>query len=317
MAKILANDGIAAKGRSLLEQAGHEVTDRKYSQEELFSVLPGFDAVLVRSATKIRKELIDACPNLRLIGRGGVGLDNIDMDYARGKGIEVVNTPAASSRSVAELVLAHLLTGLRFLHQTNRKMPLEGNTNFKGLKKACSKGHEALSKTIGIIGFGRIGQSLASMSLGLGMKVLAYDPFVREAEIALPVSGLNDKVMVTVQTVSMDQLLAESDFISLHVPATDKPVVDAAAFAKMKDGVALINAARGGVVDEIALLDALNSGKVAFAGIDVFENEPEPRKELLEHPNVSLSPHIGASTVEAQDNVWTEMAEKVIAFFNQ
>ncbi|WP_028297075.1 D-2-hydroxyacid dehydrogenase [Olivibacter sitiensis] len=310
--KILANDGIDAVGKQLLEAAGFTVDTQHIAQEELADKLKSYDAITVRSATKVRKELIDACPNLKLIGRGGVGMDNIDVDYARSKGITVVNTPAASSLSVAELVFAHLFTGVRFLYDSNRKMPVEGNTAFAKLKKAYGAGVELRGKTLGIIGFGRIGHETARVALGLGMNVLVHDLFAATASISLTLSG-GIQVEVPVHAASLDELLSQSDFISLHVPYKDRPLIGKEEFDKMKDGAAIVNAARGGVVDEEALLDALNSGKLAFAGLDVFENEPTPREEILKHPRISLTPHIGAATNEAQERIGVELANLIIA----
>ncbi len=312
MAKILINDGIHATGLKKLQDAGFEVSTDKIDQENLMEQLPNYDAICVRSATKVRQALIDNCPNLKVIGRGGVGLDNIDVDYARSKDIHVVNTPAASSRSVAELVFAHLFSVSRSLYQANRQMPEDGDNNFKGLKKAYSKGFELEGKTLGVIGFGRIGQQTARLALGVGMDVVASDPFVETAKIDLGKFG-----EVNVQTSSMDQLLAEADVITLHIPFTGKAVLSTEEFAKMKDGVVLINAARGGTVDEDALLEALDNGKVAAAGLDVFENEPSPRQDLLQHPRLSLSPHIGASTNEAQEKIGIELADQLIALLNK
>ncbi len=316
MIKILANDGIDPIGKTLLEKAGFQVVTVTVPQDQLASALQHYDALTVRSATKVRKELIDACPNLRLIGRGGVGMDNIDVEYARSKGIAVVNTPAASSLSVAELVFAHLFTGIRFLQDANRKMPMEGNTRFNDLKKAYAKGIELRGKTIGIIGFGRIGRETAKIALGLGMDVLAYDFNEVPATLTLQLSG-NTNVEVPIKRASLDQLFSQSDFISLHVPYSEKPVIGKAEFELIKTGAGLVNCSRGGTVDEQALLQALDSGKLAFAGLDVFENEPTPLQTLLSHPKVSLTPHIGASTNEAQERIGTELANLIIDFFKQ
>lgn len=316
MIKILANDGIDPIGKALLEQAGFQVDTQTIPQEQLAQALQNYDAITVRSATKVRKELIDACPNLKLIGRGGVGMDNIDVDYAKTKGLAVVNTPAASSLSVAELVFAHLFTGIRFLQDANRKMPVSGATQFNDLKKAYAKGIELRGKTIGIIGFGRIGRETAKIALGLGMEVLAYDLFDVPATLTLELAG-NIKVEVPVQSVSLSDLISQADFISLHVPFADQPVLGKAEFEQMKTGTALVNCSRGGTVDEPALIEALNSGKLAFAGLDVFENEPTPLAELLAHPKISLTPHIGASTNEAQERIGTELANLIIDFFKK
>lgn len=311
--KILANDGIDAQGKALLEKAGFTVVTEKVAQENLIATIneQNYVGLTVRSATKVRKDVIDACPNLKLIGRGGVGMDNIDVDYARSKGLDVVNTPAASSHSVAELVFAHLFNSVRFLYDSNRQMPVNGETQFEVLKKKYAKGAELKGKTIGIIGFGRIGQAVAKIALGCGMKVLAYDPFLQEVLLYLDIHGVTEKISVKINTVPLEKLLKESDFITLHVPGGK--VITANELAIMKDGVCLVNAARGGVIDEADLIVALNSGKVAHAALDVFENEPTPKKELLTHPKISLTPHIGAATEEAQERIGIELAELIIA----
>jgi len=310
--KILANDGLSQSGIDALTQDGFEVLTTNVAQEQLADFINQNDilGLLVRSATTARKELIDACPGLKLIGRGGVGMDNIDVEYAKSKGINIINTPAASSASVAELVFAHLYGGVRFLYNSNRNMPLEGEANFKGLKKAYAKGVELRGKTLGIIGFGRIGQEVAKIGLGVGMKIIASDKFIEQANITVALST-GDQVEVTIKTQSFDQLIAKSDFISLHVPAQKSYVIDAAVLAKMKDGAGIINAARGGVIDEVALVDALDSGKLSFAALDTFENEPKPEIKLLMHDKISLTPHIGAATLEAQDRIGEELASQI------
>lgn len=316
MVKILANDGIHPDGKLLLEEAGYQVDTTKVSKEDLPSVLPNYDVVIVRSATKIRKALIDLCPNLKIIARAGVGLDNIDVAYAKSKGIRVMNTPAASSQSVAELTFGHLFTLARSLHTSNREMPSKGDTHFKKLKKSFSKGFELKGKTLGVIGCGRIGQAVIRMALGLGMNILPVDLIYDELKIDLKIFSIEDMALsLTVRTVEWETMLAKSDFITLHIPFTGKPVLSTNEFNQMKDGVVLINASRGGTVDEAALLEALESGKVLAAGLDVYENEPTPKQALLQHPNVSLTPHIGASTLEAQSNIGLELADKIIAFY--
>ncbi|MGJ1430415.1 D-2-hydroxyacid dehydrogenase [Sphingobacterium spiritivorum] len=309
--KILANDGIDPIGKKLLEDAGFEVDTNHIPQEELAAKLNNYDAITVRSATKVRQALIDACPNIKVIGRGGVGMDNIDVDYARSKGIAVINTPAASSLSVAELVFAHLLNGVRFLFDANRKMPVEGSTNFAGLKKAYAKGIELRGKTIGIVGFGRIGRETAKIALGLGMDVVFSDLYDGPASLELSLSG-GIKVEVPVRQVGLQELFSVSDFISLHVPFTDKPVIGKEEFPLLKDGVALVNASRGGVIDELALIEALDTGKVSFAALDVFDDEPAPRAGILQHAKISLTPHIGAATNEAQERIGEELATLII-----
>ena len=312
--KVLANDGLDQSGIDGLQKAGFEVITAKVPQEELINYINENQVrtLLVRSATKVRKDIIDACPSLKIIGRGGVGMDNIDVEYAREKGINVINTPAASSASVAELVFAHLFSGCRFLTDSNRKMPVEGDSKFSELKKAYTKGVELRGKTIGIIGFGRIGQEVAKMALGLGMRVLAVDNFTEK--VNLKVEFFNGQsVDFEIKTQSKEDVLKEADFVTLHVPAQKEFVIGQKEFDLMKNGAALVNCARGGVVDEEALLKALDSGKLAFAGLDVFINEPTPAKSILSHPKISLTPHTGASTNEAQDRIGISLAEQIIS----
>lgn len=316
MIKILANDGIDPVGKQMLEEAGFSVDTNNIPQDQLPEKLQAYDAITVRSATKVRKALIDACPNLKLVGRGGVGVDNIDVEYAKEKGIAVYNTPASSSLSVAELVFGHLFTGVRFLQDSNRKMPVEGNTKFNDLKKAYAKGVELRGKKLGILGFGRIGREVAKVAIGVGMEVLAYDlyPFNPEVEVTL---GGGITVKAQVKTASAEEIIIESDFITLHTPFIEKPILGAEEFAKVKKGVGIINCSRGGLIDELALVDALNSGKVSFAGLDVYDNEPTPRQEILSHPKISLTPHIGAATNEAQERIGVELATLIINHFKK
>ncbi len=310
--KVLANDGISNSGIEALKKSGFEVITTKVAQEQVANYINAnqVSVVLVRSATKIKKDIIDACPSLKIIGRGGVGMDNIDVEYARNKGIHVINTPASSSESVAELVFAHLFSGVRFLHDSNRNMPLEGDTNFNGLKKAYANGIELRGKTIGIIGFGRIGQAVAKMALGLGMKVIASDKFVGKA--AIKVDFYNGQfINVEIETEPLEDVLKHADFITLHVPAQDGYIITKNEIATMKDTVGIVNCARGGVINEVDLIEALDNNKVLFAGLDVFENEPTPEMRILMHPKISLTPHIGAATDEAQDRIGTELAEQI------
>lgn len=317
MIKILANDGIHEDGLSLLEEAGYQVDTKKIPQEELPRHVAPYDVIIVRSATKVTKEIIDACPNLKIIARGGVGLDNIDVDYAREKNIMVMNTPASSSQAVAELTFAHMFTLARHLHHANRALPVRGTTDFKNLKNTYSDGVQLRGKTLGILGFGRIGREVARIGVALGMHVMPVDLVVDEVEIDINVYNSSDvSLSVRVHTCEMEDMLAKSDFITLHVPFSGgRALISYDEIAKMKDGVFLINAARGGAVDEQALLDSLKSGKVAGAGLDVFDDEPKPKKELMEHPKISLTPHIGASTQEAQGLIGLELADRILAFF--
>lgn len=310
---VLANDGIAPIGKKQLEEAGFTVITETVPQENLISEIneKNYVAILVRSATKVRKDIIDSCPNLKLIGRGGVGMDNIDVEYARNKGLHVINTPAASSQSVAEQVMAHLFGLARSLYDSNREMPIKGSSEFKSLKKKYAKGIELRGKILGVIGIGRIGQATIKYALGCGMDIIAYDPYMKEATIDVEVA--NQSVSINIKTSPFDDLLTKSDFITLHIPAQadGKAVIGNDEFKKMKDGVMLVNAARGGVIDEDALIANLNSGKVAAAALDVFVNEPNPREDLVKHPKISLTPHTGAATLEAQDRIGEELASQI------
>ena len=311
--KVLANDGVSQSGITALEKAGYEVLTTTVAQEQLQNYINDNDisVLLVRSATKVRKDIIDNCPGLKIIGRGGVGMDNIDVEYAREKGIHVINTPAASSHSVAELVFGHFYGLARFLHNSNRDMPLEGDKNFKSLKKAYAKGIELKGKTLGVIGFGRIGQATAKIGIGAGMNVVAYDPFIEETNLDLDFYD-GQKVSFNIKTTSKEDVLKNADFITLHVPAQKEYVIDEKDFQLMKDGVILANAARGGVVNEVALVKAIESGKVARAALDVFEKEPQPEVQLLMNSSLSLTPHTGAATNEAQDRIGVELADQIV-----
>lgn len=313
MKNVLANDGLEQSGIDALTAKGFHVETNKVLQDQLADYINEHQVktLLVRSATQVRKELIDQCPSLEIIGRGGVGMDNIDVDYARSKGLHVINTPAASSGSVAELVFAHLFSGARFLEESNRKMPVVGDTEFSKLKKAYAEGIELRGKTIGIIGMGRIGQEVARIALGLGMRVIAADTNIGKASIKVKFYN-NQFINVDIETEPLEDVLKHADFITLHIPAQkDGFVIGAHEFSKMKTGAAVVNCSRGGVIDENALIEALDSGKVAFAGLDVFINEPTPSKAILNHAKISLTPHTGASTVEAQDRIALSLAEQI------
>lgn len=319
MTKVLVNDGISQVGIDALTAKGFNVVTDKVNQEDLITTInsENYEVLLVRSATTVRKDMIDACPNLKIIGRCGVGMDNIDMKYAREKGINVINTPAASSSSVAELVFAHLFGMVRFLFDSNRQMPLSGDSDFKGLKKSYAGGRELVGKTLGIIGFGRIGKEVAKRAIGLGMNVMAHDKFVAEANITLEFFN-GDKKSFTIETKSIEEVLKNSDFITLHIPKIgDKAVIGAEEIGMMKTGAGIINAARGGVVDETALMFALDKKKLAYAGLDVFDNEPNPSIHICMHNAISLTPHIGAATLEAQDRIGTELANQIATYFGE
>ncbi len=316
--KVLANDGISESGIKALEAGGFDVITTKVAQEQVANYINEnkIEVILVRSATKVRRDIIDNCPLLKIIGRGGVGMDNIDVDYARSKGINVINTPASSSESVAELVFAHLFSGVRFLHDSNRNMPLEGDSKFENLKKAYANGIELRGKTLGIIGFGRIGQAVAKMAFGLGMNVIATDKFIENAIIKVDFFN-GQSINIALSTQPIEEVLKNADFITLHVPAQEGYLIGSNEFSLMKDNVGIINCSRGGIIDEIALIDALDSEKVLFAGLDVFENEPTPEIRILMHPKISLTPHIGAATLEAQDRIGTELADQVITLMKK
>lgn len=314
--KILANDGISDLGKQLLEEAGFTVITEKIDQNNLIQAVneQNIEMILVRSATTVRKEVIDACPCIKLVGRGGVGMDNIDVAYAREKGVTVINTPASSSQSVAELVMGQLFSISRSLQDSFKNME---TNDFSQLKKKFAKGVELRGKTLGIIGFGRIGQSLASYALGAGMDVIATDHHTFTVDIPVQI-GTKNSVNVSISTgSSIEYLLENSDYISIHVPkqADGSAVISKKEFALMKKGVRIVNSARGGVINEADLLEALNSGKVAAAALDVYDNEPSPKKELLTHPNIACTPHIGAATLEAQDRIGEELASLIIGQF--
>lgn len=316
--KILANDGLSQSGVKTLENAGFDVLMVHVAQEQLENYINEhkIDVLLVRSATQVRKNIIDNCPSLKIIGRGGVGMDNIDVEYATKNGVKVINTPAASSESVAELVFAHLFGSVRFLPDSNRNMPLDGDTRFKEMKKNYSAGRELRGKTLGIIGFGRIGRQVAKIALGCGMKVIASDHEVGEADITLSFYD-GQEVTLQIKTAPIDTLIKDSDFISIHVPSQSGYLIGKEEISKMKNGVGIVNAARGGILNENALLEAIEDGKVSFAALDVFENEPKPAVRVLMNDKISLTPHIGSSTNEAQDRIGIELAEQIISIFKK
>lgn len=311
--KILANDGIDAKGQAALEAMGCTVLTEKVNQDALAGFIQNenIDGLLVRSATTARKELIDACPNLKFIGRGGVGIDNIDAVYAREKGVDVFNTPASSSASVAELVMAMMFASNRFLYQAGGAMPVNGEETFEVLKKNYGKGKEVKGKTLGIVGLGRIGISLAEYALGCGMRVLFFDRTKEEETVTLSINGSPYEVKLNVS--SFEEVLRESDFISVHVPKqpNGSSVIGATEFAQMKKNAVVVNTSRGGTIHEGELIEALDNGVIAGACLDVFESEPRPNVALLKHSKIITTPHIGAATAEAQERIGLEIAENV------
>lgn len=311
---VLANDGLSKAGEQLLKDAGIEILEAKVSQEHLINFINEnkVEVLLVRSATKVRKDLIDACPGLKIVGRGGVGMDNIDVEYAIEKGIYVINTPKASCRSVAEMVFAHFFSLARFLHESNRLMPLEGETHFKALKKSFSSAVELEGKTLGVIGFGGIGQEVVKIGISLGMKVKVLTRKPKTETVTLQFFD-GQKVDFKISSDNnTDKFLKDLDFLSINTPKTTEYIIDTPQFEKMKDGIFIVNTARGGVINEVTLLDSIESGKVAGAALDVFENEPNPELALLMNPNLSLSPHLGGNTQDAQQKIGKELAEQII-----
>lgn len=313
--KILINDGLAPIAIEKLKANKHEVYNVKVAQSQLSNYINknNIEAIIIRGATKINSQIIDACPSLKIIARAGNGLDNIDFVYAKTRGLHVINSPNQSTESVAELVIAHALSCLRFLKNTNRDMPLEGDQKFAEIKKSASSGRELKGKTIGIIGFGKIGQTLAQKATALGMNVLAYDPQVNEAKITLEFFD-KQKIDFKIQTTDLDFLLTNSDIVTLHTPKLEKPILTAEKLQKMKKSAGVINTARGGVIDEVALINALQNNDLSFAALDVFDNEPHPEIHILMQDKISLSPHIGGSTIEAQERIGLNIAQQIINF---
>lgn len=312
--KILANDGISKGGETALKDAGFELLEHKVAQDHLADFINenNVNVLLVRSATKVKKDLIDRCPSLKIVGRGGIGMDNIDVEYAIEKGLYVINTPTASSKSVAELVFGHFFSLARFLHESNRLMPLEGDTHFNAMKKSFSNACELSGKTLGVIGFGSIGQEVVKIGISLGMKIKVLTRKPRTEVLKLDFFDGQSVHFEITSNNDTDAFLREAEFISINTPKTTEYIIDTPQFEKMKDGVFIVNTARGGVLNEVALVDYIENGKVAGAALDVFENEPNPELILLMNPNLSLSPHIGGNTVDAQEKIGIELAEQII-----
>lgn len=312
--KVLANDGISEAGRKALQDAGIEILDNRVAQDHVINFINenNVDVLLVRSATKVKQDMIDACPNLQIIGRGGIGMDNIDVEYAQSKGIKVINTPDASSKSVAELVFGHFFSLARFLHESNRLMPLEGETHFNAMKKSFSNAYELSGKTLGVIGFGSIGQEVVKMGIALGMKIKVLTRKPKTKVVTLNFFDGQTVNFEITSTNDSDAFYKDTDFISINTSKTNEYIIDTEQFEKMKDGVYIVNTARGGVMNEVALIDFIESEKVAGAALDVFENEPTPELPLLMNPALSLSPHVGGNTVDAQEKIGLELAEQII-----
>ena len=314
---VLANDGISQSSKKELINLNFKIFDKKIDQSELITYINNYqiEIILVRSATIINSEILNNCKSIKLIGRAGVGLDNIDLISAKKNNVRVFNTPNASSISVAELVISHLLSANRNLHITNRSMPLNGETKFKEIKSHSSECKEVMFKTLGIIGLGRIGQEVAKRAFSLGMNVIAFDKKIEKIKIHLD-HIKNQNIFFDLKISSLNDVLKESDFITLHIPKiNDKPFIGRHEFDIMKKGVGIINTSRGGLIDESELIKFLNNKKVSFAALDVYENEPVPNIQLLMHDKISLSPHIGGSTVEAQERIGDEIVKEIKSFY--
>lgn len=311
--KILANDGLSKSGIDALEKGGFEVLDVKVAQNQLENYINdnAIDAILVGNATQVQQELMDNCPSLKLIGLCGVNMENIDVDYAVDNGLYVINAPKAASSSVAELVFSHLFGMVRFLHSSNREMPLEGDSRFLALQNAYAQGTELRGKTMGIIGFDTTGQEVTKIAIGLGMNVLATDNQIQNASITLDFFN-NQKMVFAIDTIPFDDVLKDADFISLHASEQEDYILTVKEFDKMKEGVGIINTAKGGILHEVDLVKAIEEGKIQYAGLDVFETQPTPAVQLLMNPEISLSPNIGASTIEAQERTGLEIARQII-----
>ncbi len=316
--KILANDGISQSGIDALEEKGYEVLTVKVAQEQLINYINdnNIDAILVRGITQIQEELIEACPSIKLIGCAGVDMDSIDVDFAKENGVHVINTPEATSQAIAELVFAHLFGMVRFLHQANREMPLEGETRFNVLKREFAAGIELKGKTLGIIGNDPSGKDVAKIGLAVGMKVIFSGSYSDENTITVPFYN-GQSIDIEVETEPLKEVLKNADFITLHATSNEGYIIGNEQLKNMNDGVAIVNASQGGILDEVALVNYIESGKVKYAALDVFENEPNPEIQLLMNTSLSLSPHIGSSTLEAQDRIGTELAKQIIELLSE
>lgn len=311
--KILITDGFEESGINSLLQNGFSVDSATLDPQQLLEKLPDYHGIIVRSATKVRIELIEQCTQLKFIARAGVGLDNIDVDYAKSKNIAVLNTPSSSSRSVAELALAHMFCLTRGLQQSNRN--LKDQATFKSLKKSLSSSNEVYGKTLLLIGMGKIGRELARMALGVGMKVIASDPFIKKASVELKIQDISFDIDIPL--FDLETALSQADYISLHSPYTGQELLGASNFHLLKTTAYLINTSRGNNINEEILLEALNTGKIAGVGLDVFHHEPDVKPELLNHPLISVTPHIGASTNEAQMRIADELVQQITDLYHR
>lgn len=312
---ILINDGLSATAISELEKNEHVVKNISVAASQLANYINEnkIEALIVRSATKVTREVLEACPNLKLVIRAGIGIDNIDVAAAKELGITVENTPGVSSRSVAELVMAHIYTGYRHLHDANRNMPLEGDMRFNGLKKSYADAYEVNGKTIGVLGFGSIGKEVAKLAYANGMHVVTVKRKNSANKLQLDFAD-GQHIEIKVPMFSLEEVLKQSDIISIHTPALGNYLIGSDEIEKMKDGASIINTARGGLLDEKAALEALEKAKLGFVALDTFENEPKPQIQTLMHPNISLSPHIGGATKEAQERIGLKVVSIIDSF---
>lgn len=311
---ILINDGLSATAISQLEANSHQVKNLHVAASQLANYITKnqIEVLVVRSATQVTRAVLEACPSLKLVIRAGIGMDNIDLQAAMELGISVKNTPGASARSVAELVMAHIYTGYRHLHDANRNMPLEGDTRFNGLKKSYVNAYEVKGKTLGILGFGTIGKELAKLAYANGMQPITVNRKKKDNKLSLQFAD-KQQVEIEVPMLTFEEVLKQSDIISIHTPALGKYLIGAEEIKKMKPGAAIINTARGGLLDEKVTLEALENASLNFVALDTFENEPKPQIQTLMHPNISLSPHIGGATIEAQERI----GNKVVKIINE
>lgn len=312
---ILINDGLSATAISELEKNEHVVKNISVAASQLANYINEnkIEALIVRSATKVTREVLEACPNLKLVIRAGIGIDNIDVAAAKELGITVENTPGVSSRSVAELVMAHIYTGYRHLHDANRNMPLEGDMRFNGLKKSYADAYEVNGKTIGVLGFGSIGKEVAKLAYANGMHVVTVKRKNSANKLQLDFAD-GQHIEIKVPMFSLEEVLKQSDIISIHTPALGNYLIGSDEIEKMKDGASIINTARGGLLDEKAALEALEKAKLGFVALDTFENEPKPQIQTLMHPNISLSPHIGGATKEAHERIGLKVVSIIDSF---
>lgn len=310
--RVLAINGISASGINTLKEGGFEVLETKVAQEQLENYISthNIDVLLVGNNTEIQQELIDGCPSLKLIGCNTL-TDNIDAQYAKDQGLQVIEASEATSNAKAELVFAHLFGISRYLHQSNREMPLEGDMNFNMLHKHFSQGTELRGKTLGIIGFDIVGREVAKIALAIGMKVIATKTQTNDTIINIPFYN-GQFVNIEIETDNLSEIIQQADFISIHTDAADGYILSKPQFDKMKKGMGIVNVSQPGTIDEVALVNAIEDQTVRYAGLDVFENQPNPEIQLLMNPELSLSPNIGATTIEAEERIGVELANQIV-----